>query len=111
MIAKRAYHKHLGGFWEFPGGKIESNETPEYCLMRELNEELKIEVQILKLIAESTYDYGFVNILLKGFLCHLVKGEFTLTDHEDLKWVTLEEIKNYKLAPADLPFLPLLASL
>lgn len=109
LIARRASHKHLAGFWEFPGGKIETDETPEVCLLRELQEELKIEVKVISFLAEHIYDYGTIKILLKAYICIFIKGEFTLVDHDEIQWVTQKQLKHYSLAPADLPFLPLIS--
>jgi len=105
LIAKRATHKHLGGFWEFPGGKIEENETPHSCLLRELNEELKIKVKIVRYLGENLHDYGNFTILLKAILCEFIEGEFTLIDHDEIKWVTAHQISDYTMSPADIPFL------
>ena len=108
MIAKRSIHKHLGGFWEFPGGKIEVGESAEDCLVRELEEELSIEVKVLTFLAENYHDYGHLSIQLKAYLCTYIKGEILLVDHDEIKWVTLEQLINIKLAPADIPFLEFL---
>ena len=108
MIAKRAMYKHMGGFWEFPGGKIEKKETLENCLLRELDEELKIKVKIVRYLGENTHEYETFTILLKAYLCDFIEGEFTLIDHDEIKWVTIIELSNYPLAPADIPFLKLL---
>ncbi|WDF55246.1 (deoxy)nucleoside triphosphate pyrophosphohydrolase [Mucilaginibacter sp. KACC 22063] len=110
MIAKRSQHKHLGGFWEFPGGKIEANETAENCLLRELNEELKIKIKVISYLAENTYDYGSIKILLKAFICHFISGQFTLIDHDEVRWVTTKQLQDYNMAPADIPFLKLLTN-
>jgi len=109
MIAKRSHHKHLGGFWEFPGGKIEADESPEACLIRELNEELKIKVKVIGFFAENIHDYGSVKISLKAFICQFVSGRFTLIDHDEIKWVTAKQLNDHDLAPADIPFVKLLA--
>lgn len=111
LIAKRAHHKHLGGFWEFPGGKIEPGETPENCLLRELDEELKIKVEVIQYLAENTHDYGTLSVVLKAYLCSYLEGEFILTDHDEVKWVRLNELTNYALAPADIPFVKVLENL
>lgn len=111
MIAKRSNHKHLGGFWEFPGGKIEADESPEICLVRELNEELKIKVKVISFFAENTHDYGSVTILLKAFMCQFVSGQFTLIDHDEIKWVTAMQLIDHDLAPADIPFVKLLTKM
>lgn len=103
LIAKRASHKTLAGFWEFPGGKIEPDETPEDCLKRELHEELDIEIIVGDFLAEHIHDYGTFQILLKGYLCSFVSGSFKMTDHDEIKWVDVRDLPEYKLAPADVP--------
>jgi len=103
LIAKRPTNKFLGGYWEFPGGKIEFGETPEACLRRELNEELEISVHINHFLTEQIYDYDDFTVCLKVFLCTLDKGEMTLNDHDEIKWVEKHELLSYNLAPADIP--------
>ena len=105
LIAKRASHKHLAGFWEFPGGKIEPNESAEDCLIRELYEELRIKVKIVHFLAKNIHDYGTMRISLSAYLCSFVDGDFTLVDHDEIRWVAFSEIGQYNLAPADIPLL------
>lgn len=103
LIAKKREGKPLAGYWEFPGGKIESDETPEDALVRELKEEMEIEIEVNKYVGESIYDYGNNKIVsLKGYTAKIKSGEIKLTDHDEYKWVTLEEIDEYKMAPADI---------
>ena len=104
FIARRAQHKHLAGFWEFPGGKIENNETPEVCLKRELIEELGITVTVGKLFMENQHDYGDKIIMLMAYLCELISGDISLKDHDKFAWVEKTELTNFKFAPADIPF-------
>jgi 8-oxo-dGTP diphosphatase len=103
LIAKRPANKFLGGYWEFPGGKIEPGETPEACLHRELFEELEIKVHINYFLAEQTYDYGSFIVCLKVFLCTIDSGKMSLNDHEEIKWVKKNELLLFNLAPADIP--------
>jgi 8-oxo-dGTP diphosphatase len=107
LIARRAKGKHLSGFWEFPGGKIEEGETAEACLHRELNEEFQINVFIDSYVGESYYNYPSKKINLKAFTCKITSGEIKLIDHDKVEWITIEEINKYKFAPADLPLIPL----
>lgn len=103
LIAKKREGKPLAGLWEFPGGKIEEGETPEESIIRELMEELNIKVRVNEYVGESIYDYGDGEIIsLKGFTAEIIEGNIKLTDHDEYKWVTLEEIYNYKVAPADI---------
>jgi mutator protein MutT len=105
LIAQRKKGKHLEGKWEFPGGKVESGETPEECLKRELLEEFGIEVEIRDLIGNSEFDYGDKHIRLLGYRAQHLSGEFQLHDHDDMKWIRLEEFAHYDFAPADLPLI------
>lgn len=107
MIARRAQGKHLAGYWEFPGGKIEQDETPEICLTRELKEEFEIDVKIGKFIGESVFNYPNKTIKLIAFTGQIINGKMMLNDHDKIEWIKLEEINNYKLAPADLPLIEL----
>ncbi|KAA5538861.1 (deoxy)nucleoside triphosphate pyrophosphohydrolase [Adhaeribacter rhizoryzae] len=103
LLARRKPGKHLEGYWEFPGGKIENDESPKECLRRELLEEFSIETEILDFIAASVYEYPGKTIKLLGYLVKLVKGNFQLKDHDKIIWVYPDELKTYKLAPADIP--------
>ena len=106
LIAKKREGKPLAGLWEFPGGKIEEGETPEENLIRELMEEMNIKVRVNEYVGESIYDYGDGKVIsLKGFTAEIIEGDIKLTDHDEYKWVTLEEIYNYKVAPADIPLI------
>lgn len=103
LIAKRPLKKVLGGYWEFPGGKIEIGETPEICLHRELAEELEISVKIDNFLTEQTYDYGNFVVCMKVFLCTIEEGKIVLNDHDEYQWVDKTELLSYDLAPADIP--------
>ncbi|MDB5132841.1 MAG: hydrolase [Mucilaginibacter sp.] len=105
LIARRAKHKHLGGYWEFPGGKIEANETPEICLKRELAEELQIEVKIEKFFMENLYIYPQITVLLKSYLCTFISGEIQLIDHDEVLWVNKDQLGSFNFAPADIPII------
>ena len=107
LIALRKQGKHLEGFWEFPGGKIEKNETPEECLIRELKEEFNITVRVKEYVGESKFQYSSIVISLRGFIGELSSGEFELIDHDEIQWVDFISVKKFKLAPADIPLLQL----
>ncbi|QZY54929.1 8-oxo-dGTP diphosphatase MutT [Crassaminicella profunda] len=108
LIAKRKEEKHLGGYWEFPGGKIEAGETPEQSLIRELKEEMHIEIKIKNYFGENVYEYQRGMIKLIAYTCEIVKGKIILTDHSEYKWVKKEDLNQYELAPADIHFVNLL---
>jgi 8-oxo-dGTP diphosphatase len=105
FAARRKEGKHLAGYWEFPGGKLENGETPEDCLARELAEEFGIEVQVGKKLGENVHDYGEKIIKLIAYDVSHVSGEFRLTDHDDLRWFEGDELQNVAWAPADIPLL------
>ena len=108
LIARRAQNKHLGGYWEFPGGKIEEGETPQECLKRELEEELGIVVNVGAFFMENEHHYEDKIIQLQAFECEHISGNIMLNDHDQIEWVHPSEFINFKFAPADIPFLKVL---
>ncbi len=104
LIARKKQGKSLEGYWEFPGGKIEVGETPEESLIREIKEELMVEIKIVSYFGENIHDYGKTKVRLMAFIAEIVSGEIVLKDHDAIEWVTVGELDNYFFAPADLPF-------
>ena len=102
LIAKRASHKAHGGRWEFPGGKIEEGESPEIALERELFEELNIKTQIGPYIMSATHDYENFKIELMAYEATHLSGDFTLSEHDEIAWVTAAQMKAYHMSEADL---------
>ena len=105
LIARRNLNKSLGGLWEFPGGKINNNETPEECLKRELKEELHINAEIGKYISKNTHEYRDFTIELNLYEVNSFSGEVVKTEHEEIRWIALKEFGNYEFAPADIPLI------
>ena len=103
LIGRRKPGKHLAGFWEFPGGKLEENETPEDCLRREILEELGINIKVLSHFMDSIFHYPEKSICLMAYYCEFIEGEIILTDHDKAEWIALNEFGKYEFAPADKP--------
>ena len=103
LICRRKLDKTLGGFWEFPGGKVELNEKYEDCLKRELFEELEMDVDIKKLFMTVQHDYETFTIELISYLCAYKSSSFNMIDHDMYEWVSVKNLKLWKLAPADIP--------
>lgn len=104
LCAQRGYDKSLAGFWEFPGGKIESGETPIQALKREIQEELLFDISDnLEEFVSTSYEYEFGVVNLTTFICHIKKGEPTLTEHIAIKWLKQDELEQIEWAAADMP--------
>jgi 8-oxo-dGTP diphosphatase len=103
LIARRKQKDPLGGKWEFPGGKLESGETPEECLKRELREELGIETRVGEYFCSSRFVYRHIAIELLAYRASYVSGEITLHEHERIEWILPEELKDYDFSEADKP--------
>ncbi len=103
LSVRRASDKHLAGYWEFPGGKLEQGENLEICLKRELHEELGLVVFIGDYIGQSTYDYGNKLIRLHAFIVPVSTTNITLIDHDKSRWLSYDELCDVKWAPADIP--------
>jgi 8-oxo-dGTP diphosphatase len=110
LICQRPPGKQLAGLWEFPGGKLEEGETPEACLIRELNEELGIEVAEACLapfvFASHTYEghnYESFHLMMPLYLCRRWKGVVVAKEHSALAWVKPDKLGDYPMPPADAP--------
>ena len=111
LITQRYPDAHLGGLWEFPGGKRHADETFEACLQRELMEELGIEVAVGELIESIEHTYPEKKVLLKFFRCEWLKGEPQPLGCHDFRWITHEELAKYEFPPADARLLKKLPSI
>ncbi len=101
LICKRKLDGFLGGKWEFPGGKIEDYERPRECLERELKEEFEIKTKAGEFICESLVISLEKPLRMRAYWVEYLGGEFKLHEHEEIKWVTKEDFKNYDFIEAD----------
>ncbi len=101
LIARRKPEITLGGYWEFPGGKMEAGETPAACAARELREEMDLHIEAGETIAEVEHDYGNRVVHLIAVRAIMLGGHMKLHDHDDIRWVTPAEMGDYLFAPAD----------
>ncbi|MDN5953050.1 MAG: (deoxy)nucleoside triphosphate pyrophosphohydrolase [Loigolactobacillus coryniformis] len=102
LSCQRGPGRALNGYWEFPGGKIEPGETARQALQRELEEELKIEVEVAaNVFVQSTYEYEFGRVKLQTFLCRLITGTPMLTEHINVDWFKPTALAQLNFAPVD----------
>ncbi len=105
LACLRPAGKHLGGLWEFPGGKIDPGESPATALARELEEELAVTVEVGRALTPVTWDYGEITIRLQPFLCRIIGGELQALEHERLHWCAPADFPQLAWAAADIPIL------
>lgn len=101
LITQRRLDDHLGGLWEFPGGKVEPGESFESCLVRELREELGIEVAVGKQVEEITHSYTEKTVRLRFFRCTWLGGEASPIHCSNLAWITREQLRAFEFPAAD----------
>ena len=101
FITKRGYGKYRGS-WEFPGGKIEPGESAEEALIREIREELGVDIQVEKQAGHVEYDYPEFHLSMTCFFCRIISGIIHLTEHEAARWVREEDLFSQELLPADM---------
>ena len=101
FATQRGYGEFKDG-WEFPGGKIEPDETPEEAIVREIKEELDTEIEVLELLDTVEYDYPNFHLSMDCFICKIKSGDLILKEHEAAKWLTKETLGSVEWLPADL---------
>lgn len=113
LLTQRPEGKAMAGLWEFPGGKVAPGETPEHALVRELKEELGIDIRrsCLAPIAFASHDYEDFHLLMPLFACRVWQGELTPQEGQAIKWVRPARLGDYPMPPADEPLIALLRDL
>lgn len=101
LATKRGYGEFIN-MWEFPGGKIESGETKEQALVREIKEELNIEISVDKFAIDIEYQYPNFYLFMSCFMCSIKEGSIEPLEHNDGKWITKEELNTLNWLPADI---------
>jgi 8-oxo-dGTP diphosphatase len=113
LIAQRPEGKSLAGMWEFPGGKVETGERPEIALIRELKEELDIDVaeSCLAPLTFASHTYHDFHLLMPLYVCRRWKGQVTSMEGQPIKWVRARDLRTHPMPPADIPLIPFLEEL
>jgi 8-oxo-dGTP diphosphatase len=113
LLAKRPEGKTMAGLWEFPGGKVEQGERPETALIRELKEELNINVEqsCLAPLTFASHAYEDFHLLMPLYVCRRWKGIVQAMEGQELKWVRAKNLRDYEMPAADLPLIPHLQEL
>ena len=101
LVTQRNKDKYMGLKWEFPGGKVEANETLQEALTREIYEELNININVYEKIAEERYKDSEINIVLHYFLCSIKDGDISLNEHEAMEWVDKADFDKYDFVVGD----------
>lgn len=110
LCAQRGPAGALPGMWEFPGGKIEADETPQEALRREIEEELDCTIEVGDKIATTTHEYEFGVVTLTTYYATLVAGQPTTSEHAELRWLAPADLPTLEWAPADIPAVELISA-
>ena len=101
LLGKRPLNRPWHGWWEFPGGKVDNQETFENALKREIKEELAINIRIIHHIASKKHKDDKIDVNVHYYLCESLNEKITLSEHEDMKWLQKNNLNKFKMAPGD----------
>lgn len=110
LATQRAKGEFAGG-WEFPGGKIELGETPEDAVIREIKEELDVEIKVEEQVYTVEYDYPHFHLTMPCFFAEVVEGDIKLLEHAQFKWLTKETLDTVEWLPADIELIKYLKNI
>lgn len=108
LICQRARDDDYALLWEFPGGKLEEGETPEQCIVREITEELGLDIQVNSILAETKHNDGEQDVHFTFYEADIIQGAMTLNVHESAVWAPLDTLADYQFMRADQPVVNLL---
>ncbi|MBP2659694.1 MAG: hydrolase [Firmicutes bacterium] len=110
FATQRGHGEYKGG-WEFPGGKVEPGESNEAALIREIREELKIDISIESYLGTVEYDYPSFHLSMACYVCEIIAGQLTLVEHLAAKWLTVSELDSVSWLPADVEVVKMLKNI
>lgn len=105
LLFRRAAHVSGAGFWEFPGGKVENGETREQALVREIDEELGVQVQVGVEVGSNIHQFPQKKVKLIAYFVQSMQGSFKLSDHDGFRWIKEADVSQFKISLADLPLM------
>ena len=110
LLASRPEGKVLAGYWEFPGGKIEPGESSEEALIREIKEELSIDIHVDQWMCTTNYDYKSFHLTMHCYLCSIIAGKLELREHKSAKWLDTNWLNKVEWLPADKEVIQILSA-